>query len=337
VTKTNRFTLIATFLLGVLLYTILRFAADLNIAWDGSVLQPPPATDNTRAPTQPRIATATDLRAALDDHGIESGIESGIDSRAAIDGYADWSDARGFTGDNRLFGTPDIAPTDAFAAGNETVLIARSDAGDVAASQALAARMLFIDPFNAIEYFRRAAEQGSTFALLRIGSVLEALDAAGADAAIAGHAQRQRVADLTERGVGNSLRLTALGYVMTAIRDGGAPIVDHTLLTWLDRLIDESDNDELVAVCEWSERTLVDIAKGRVRWGKPAITTVAPPVFFAIPNLAERLPCVQTAYPIETLLDLANCSVTEVRNAADEALDLYICSLEQEISGGPIG
>ena len=31
-TKTNRFTLIATILLGILLYTVLRFAHDLNLA-----------------------------------------------------------------------------------------------------------------------------------------------------------------------------------------------------------------------------------------------------------------------------------------------------------------
>jgi hypothetical protein len=290
VTKTNRFTLIATILLGILLFTILRFAHDLNVAWDGSKLKPPPATDDTRVSTWPRVATTADLHAFLD----QQGAENGIDSTAILNGYAEWSDARGFTGRNRLFGTADTAPSDALTANDEDVLRARSNTGDAAASQALAARVLFVDLFDAIDHFRRAAEQGSTFALLRIGSLLEALDATETDNEMADPAQRQRVADLTEHGVDNSLRLTALGYVVAAIRDGGAPVVDRALLTQLDRLHDETTNDEWVAVCEWSERTLLNIARARIRWGKPAVVTVAPPIFFSVPDLADRLPCGRT-------------------------------------------
>lgn len=320
-TKTNRFTLIATILLGILLFTILRFARDLNVAWDGSKLKPPPATGDTRAPTRPRIATMTDLRAFLDQHGAENG----IDSTEILDSYAEWSVARGFTGRHRLFGVADTAAPDAFTASDEAVLRARSDAGDAAASQALAAQILFVDLFDAIDLFRRAAEQGSTFALLRIGSLFAALDATGTGNEIADPAQRQRVVDLTEQGVGNSLRLTALGYILVAIRDGGAPVVDHALLTWLDRLHNEPTNDEWVAVCGWSERTLLDIAKARIRWGKPAVVTIAPPIFFSVPDLANRLPCGRTTFPIDNLMDLTRCSKTPVRNADNEVLDLHLC------------
>jgi len=321
VTKTNRFTLIATILLGILLFTILRFAHDLNVAWDGSKLKPPPATDATRASTRLRISTTTDLRDFLD----RQGAGNGIDATAILDDYADWSDARGFTGRNRLFGTADTAPSDVFTANDEDVLRTRSDAGDAAASQALAEHILFVDLYSAIELFRRAAEQGSTFALLRIGSLLEALDATGTGYEIADPAQRQRVVDLTEQGVGNSLRLTALGYVVAAIRDGGAPVVDGALLMQLDRFHDETTSDEWAAVCEWSERTLLDIAKTRIRWGKPAVVTVAPPIFFSVPDLDDRLPCGRTAYPIDNLMDLTHCTITPVRNADDEALDLHLC------------
>jgi len=321
VTKTNRFTLIATILLGILLFTILRFAHDLNVAWDGGKLKPPPATDDTRASTRPRIATTTDLHAFLD----QQGAENGIDSTAILNDFAKWSDARGFTGRNRLFGTADTVPSGALTANDDDVLRMRSDAGDAAASQALAERILFVDLYGAIELFRRAAEQGSTFALLRIGALLEALDATGTGYEIADPAQRQRVVDLTEQGVGNSLRLTALGYILVAIRDGGAPVVDGPQLTQLDRFHDETTNDEWVAVCEWSENTLLNIARARIRWGKPAVVTVAPPIFFSVPDLADRLPCSRTAYPIDNLMDLTHCTITPVRNADDEALDLYLC------------
>lgn len=323
-TKTNRFTLIATVLLGVLLYTILRFADDLNVAWDGSELEPLPETNNTHQSAQPRIATAMDLRTVLDKRRAEDS----IDSAAALDGYSDWSEARGFVGSNRIFSPSEVAPSDRFADMDQAGLIARSEAGDALASQTLAARILFDDPFSAIDLFRRAAEQGSTFALLRIGSLLEALNTVAARNAEANPDQQQRFSDLAKQGVRGSLRLTALGYVVTAIRDGGAPIVDHTLLSWLDRLEAGTTNNELVAACEWSEKTMLDIAGRRIRAGKSPVTTQAPPVFMAIPDLADLLPCARTSYPIENLLELDHCAVTPVRNAMDEDMDLYICRID---------
>jgi len=324
VTKTNRFTLIATILLGVLLYTIIRFAEDLNVAWDGGELKTPPAinptVDNGQTPELPRIATTTDLRVILDRQA-----HTGIDASAMIAGYDAWSDARGFTGHNRLFAATDSDQSAAVPNVDTAGLRTLSDAGDAAASQALAANRVFNDLFGAIELYRLAAEQGSTFALLRIGSVLAALDTAGAGHDAADPEQRRRIAVLAEQGVDNSLRLTALGYVLTAIRDGGAPTIDYPLLAWLDRLQESTTADERAAVCAWSERTLLDIARARARLQKPAITTEPPPVFFAVPDLEDRLPCNRTAYPIENLLDLTRCTMTPVRNAEDEALDLYLC------------
>jgi len=317
VNKTNRFTLIATVLLGVLLYMILRYARDLNIAWDGAELTPPPAIDNSQIPAQPRIATTADLSDFLN--------AGGRVTETLLNHYADWSAAHGFTGKNRLFGAPDIAASGHYTNLAESELVARSATGDELASQVLATRRLFTDPFSAIEYFRRAAGQGSTFALLRIADLLEALDAAETGRATTHSGQSDRLRTLVKHGVGNSLKLTALGYLVTAMRDGGPPVIDPGVLAGLDRLRKGTTGDQRVAVCEWSERMLLEIAKDRVRWGKPAITTVPPPVFFAPPDLADRLPCRRTAYPIDFPMDLARCTVTDVRNGEDAALDLYLC------------
>ncbi len=321
-TKTNRSTLIATFLLGVLLYTILRFAADLNIMSDGRGREPPPATDDPGATAVPRITTAADLRAVLDT--ILAGQDGG-DAAAILDSYTRWSDARGFSGDRRLFGAGKMAPTDATVPIDETELQTRSRAGDALASQALAARRLFDDPLSSLELLHTAAEQGSTFALLRIASLLEALNTAGIDAEMSAAARDQRAIRLTNLGFGDDLGIGALGYLLTAARDGGPPIIDGAMLAWLDRLTVATTSDQRVTVCEWSERKLLDIAGRRARRGKPAITTAPPAVFIAIPDLADRLPCSQTQSPVENLIDLTNCSVTEVRNGADEPRDLYLC------------
>lgn len=297
-TKTNRFTLIATILLGILLFTILRFADDLNVAWNGKILEPRPASGDASESQPPQIRDNADLRKLLT-------TVAGIDSAAVLDGYTVWSQNRGFTGTSRLFGTKKPTAPEAFAAMEDSELEVRSASGDARASQTLAARTVFTDPLNALALFHRAAEQGSTNALLRIAFVLEALDAAGSE---------------------NESADSALGYAIAAVRDGGSPVVDHALLAWLDRLAAAASRDELANACEWSERTLLEIAGRRARWGAPPITTAPPPVFFAVPDLAGRLPCKRTGHPIENLLDLADCAVTPVRNAEDEELDLYICT-----------
>ena len=67
--------------------------------------------------------------------------------------------------------------------------------------------------------------------------------------------------------------------------------------------------------------------------GEPAVTTQPPPVFFTIPDLTNRLPCNKSSFPIENLLDLTRCTTTPVRNAEDEALDLYLCLSDSKTKG----
>lgn len=381
-TRTSRFTLIATVLLGVLLYTITRFAADLNIAWDGSAIAPPPdVEDATAAP----IADAANLRAVL--NALD------IDPATVLDSWAAWSDARGFVPPNRLFGIPDPvdpvaskpatsnfrpanpapanieasdpAPSDSLpadrgaadpvasgprpsvpeasdtgsaiprgsadnAAINEAELLARSTAGDAEASQALAARAAFTAPFEAIEYYRLAAEQGSTFALLRLASLFEALDTVAQSGVAVSPDYVRRVAALTGSATGNDLRRMAFTHLLAAIRDGGPPIVDPALLAWVRRLDEQVTADQRTAVCAQSARLLMEIAGRRVRMGRPPVVTEAPPIFFTARQWADRQLCGRTADPIESLMDLSHCTVTGFRTTANEPLDLYICAVNAE-------
>jgi len=377
-TRTSRFTLIATVLLGVLLYTITRFAADLNVAWDGSAIAPPaPAADDASAPP---IADAANLRFVLN--------ALGIDPATALDGWATWSDARGFMPPNRLFGIPDpvasassnsrpatAAPanvdvadptpsaplsaargaTDPVAPGprpavpeasnpenpgagvpdpgesadnatiDEAELLARSAAGNAAASQELAARAAFTAPFAAIDYYRLAADQGSTFALLRLASLFEALATVTQSGVAVDPDYARRIAALTGSAAGNDLRRIAFAHLLAAIRDGGPPIIDPALLAWLRRLDEQVTATERTSVCAQSARLLMDIARRRARMGRPPVATEAPPIFFTAPEWADRQLCARTADPIESLMDLSHCTVTGFRSAENEPLDLYVC------------
>lgn len=330
-TKTSRFTLIATVLLGILLYTITRFAGDLNVAWDGSVIEPAPP--DTEAPIALPIADAAGVRAVLE--------ALDIDTVAALDGWAAWSDARGFVPPNRLYGIPDPALVASGSSGrrdpaslstdpatiDEAELLARSAAGDAAATQALAARAASTAPFKAIDYYRLAADQGSTFALLRLASLFEALDTVARSGATADPEYARRIAALTGPAPGTDLRQMAFAHLLAAVRDGGPPTVDPSLLAWLRRLDDQVSEPQRHAACGQSARLLMAIAGRRARMGRPPVVTEAPPVFFTAPEWADQQICAQTADPIENLMDLSDCTVTGFRSAANEPLDLYICAV----------
>lgn len=338
--RTSRFTLIATVLLGVLLYTITRFAEDLNVAWDGSVIEPPPIeTDASIDLPMADAAGVSSVLTALD-----------IDPVAARDGWAAWSDARGFAPPNRLHGIPDPvssgpgpsdpAPSDPGDASrrdsasrgagpattDEAELLALSQAGDAAATQALAARVALRAPFEAIDYYRLAADQGSTFALLRLASLFEALDTVARSGTTTDPAHARRLAALADSAPGNSLRLMAFTHLLAAVRDGGPPIVDPSLLAWLRRLDEQASDTQRSAACGQSARLLMDIAGRRARSGRPPVVTEAPPIFFTAPGWAEQQICAQTADPIESLMDLSDCIVTRFRSDANEPLDLHICT-----------
>lgn len=330
--KTNIFTLIATILLGALLYTISRFTGSLPEAppatsiRESAALSPPASADPPGfrdSPGElPRVSSNAELLAYLN--------AQGIDGQQAIADSAIWLQERGFFATNTLLGiTEEKAPGTALASMDDERLQTIAEAGNSGASQALAARVLFTDPFTALDLYRTAAGQGSVYAILQTGALLESLHDLALDEFVADPAYLRKLSDLRSGSTNQNPKFAAFSHAVAAARDGGVPIIDTEMLQWIKRLSSGFSASEQQSACERSAQLFLEFGSERRRNGLQPISTDPPEVFLSIPELEAQLPCKTTQYPIIQLLDLSSCSRTLVQDGRGERMELNICKNEQ--------
>jgi hypothetical protein len=252
--------------------------------------------------------------------------ERGIDGRDAITDSADWFQKRGFFSVNPLLGiTENEAPDTLFQSMNDDTLRKMAETGNAGASQTLASRALFTDPFRALELYRAAAGQGSVYAIIQIGALLESLADMSLDAFVSGPDYLKQLSDLRNSKANESSKIPALSHALAAARDGGLAFLDAEMLKWMQRLANELSELERQSACERSSRLFLEISAQRRREGLQPIATDPPPLFLSIPELQKRLPCQTTGYPIIQLLDVAECSHTLIMDEHGERMNLNIC------------
>jgi len=308
--KTNVFTLIATALLGVLLYVILQLAHDLKNA---SVIEAtqPIARNNG-------ISTSADLLGFLE--------RKGIDSEQAIASSAGWFQDRGFPGNHGLLGiTGQNGSTDQYADLDDAVLESLSAKGDMAATQTLASHRISIDPFAAMELYATAAAQGSTYAIMQMGSLRETFANMELDRYRADPGYLEKIGHLRGDDSNQTLQLEAFAYAMAAVRDGGPPVIDHDLLTWLQRMAEAIPPSLRESACERSQQVFLEFSAARRARNLAPITRDPPAIFISIPGLADQVPCGETSHPALSLLDLSNCEIYAIEMFMGNAMDLYSC------------
>jgi len=308
--KTNVFTLIATALLGVLLYVILQLARDLRNAPGIEATQPLAGTHG--------IFTYADLLEFLEREGIDAE-RSMADSR-------DWFQDRGFPGNHGLLGiTGPNGSIDEYADLSDAALESSSAIGDMTATQTLAAHRMSIDPFAAMELYATAAGQGSTYAVLQIGSLRETFANMALDRYQADPGYLEKVGRLRGDDSSRTLQMEAFAYAMAAVRDGGPPVIDHDLLTWLQRMEETIPPPLRESACELSEQIFLEISGERRSGNLAPITRHPPAIFISIPNLAGQVPCRETDHPVLSLLDLSGCETYPIEVFQGSVMDLYSC------------
>jgi hypothetical protein len=315
--KTGVHTLIATGLLGVLLFVILQFARDMQtriVEEPGSAPKP----GFIRESRLPRITTEDELLAFLGTRDI--------DPARAVRASLEWQKSHGFLGRHELFGvTEENSPDRAYESLADDALASMSEQGDLGATQALASGMSPVDPVAAMALYELAASQGSIYALLQIGSLRETFADMAFEKIRADAAFLEKLGQLTLEEPNLTLHMSAFAYAMAAVRQGGVAVVNLDLLAWIQRMAGQLTPDREAAACAYSGRLFVEYGRARRARGLAPITTDPPAVFIGVPDLADRLPCRTTTHPVIPLLDIGNCSIDTVENALGETVDLYIC------------
>lgn len=314
--KTHVYTLIATALLGILLFLVVRIAGDMEARITADAEPIPVFIHETGLP---RIKGPAELNPFIESHDIDADI--------AIAASAEWRSAHGFLDRYELFGiTEQAAPARAYDDLDDDELAARSAQGDLGATQALAARIATTDPVAAMSLYETAAAQGSAFAMVRIGSLRDTIADMMREDIRDDTGFRARLGELDAGEPTRTMHMAAFAYVAAAIRDGGIAFVDHDLLAWTARMAESFSPEREAAACAYSAQLFVKLSVARRGQGLAPITTEAPPVFAAVPDLFQKLPCRTTPNPIIQLLDLGECSIEAVEITRGETTDLYICS-----------
>lgn len=333
--KNDRFTLIATALLGILLYAWLKFAEDLRNAptveaalglespqvakeepvREESLPEPPAATPD---PKLPRITNHADLVAFLD--------ERGLNGRLLVDQAATWYRDKGFLGAIEYLGvSSDDAPNAYYDTLDEATLKALSAGGDVGATQTLARMAMFMSPSVGLGLYQQAVSQGSIYAVIKVADTLSLF----ADARLADYASEpelfNQLLQVQKRSPGQILDTEAYATALAALGDGGPPIVDEELLAWTATLEAKAPQQALEYACRRSGEILVDNSTLRRANNVEPLSTQPPPIFIGPPGVAARMPCTATSYPIVSLMNIEQCEVERFVNSAGEESDLHIC------------
>ena len=328
--RTNISILLATALLGVLLYVVRQFGNTGLDAVTPPARAPDPraaAADSTRVIAAPETTAAElpvvdgliTLRALLD--------TVGLDADAVIDATRRWYEARGFIGANPLFGAdPESTLRNYYASLDQATLLAMSDNNELGATHELAARARLNDPFAALDLLRRASRQGSVNALLQMASLEETLaDVRPEDFAT----DRDYAKNLSRVGGRNNeanLRYRAFTSAATALRDGGAPVVDRAMLDWVDAMAGRIPAPMVRSACNQSFASFLNLSAARRSLGRSPMNLTPPPVFLAVPDLQERMPCKDTVNPIVSSIELDACAATEVLDGRGALRLLYVCT-----------
>jgi hypothetical protein len=333
VSKTNQFTIIATALLGILLYTIIRFGESLPAApMAGSVREnetsAAPATAGSDSPqivtgspqtsTQPLLTTYADLVDYLN--------AGGRDGARMLKDTALWRQDRGFFAPDELLGiTPASSPRAYYDSLDEATLKTMSDSGDAGATQTLASITALSDPFAAMTLFSKAAEQGSAYALLRLASLSESFSDLNTDGRKLGPDYLDQLLEYRGANSATSLKTSSYAHVVSAMRDGGLPVIDTELLAWQDRLEQELTDSEIASACDQSERMLFDVNVARRKQGKLRPSVSPPPVFVSPPDAGSRLPCTNAVPDNPALLDQGPCEIIPILTTNGQPANLNIC------------
>lgn len=331
--RTNVSVLIATALLGVLLFVVRQIADDAPVSELAIPVPKTPIKVESESATvstesaesqnggQPlrRIANAGDLIELLEARGLDG------DSRVAA--TAEWLQERGFNGPNPLYGVDLAASPDAyFASLDDDTLKVMSEGGDAGATLTLALRESLEDPFAATDLYTLAAAQGSSLALLQLGSQRETFSDIALDDYAADPEFRKRLNRIA-RGNPELLLTDALAYATAAVRDAGEPIVDQRLVDWLDSLGDRLPERLHGRACEQGFGTYVALSMRRRELGIAPVNFTPPPVFLTVPDLEERLPCGETNSPVVSTLDLFGCLTEPVLDASGRDALVFICGM----------
>lgn len=300
--------LLATALLGVLLWTVLGIVDEFGKI---PAERPKPA-EAEAMPDFPAINNRAELEALLDELTTATG--------ERIENYSDWMLQRGFPAGYAFWNISRPATGAAYAARDNLSLIGMAGQGDLGAMYALADRRLKDDPLDALAWYDQAIAAGSLYAMLKTADLLETI----ADPQVQSlfeSPEWARALITLERDAITPVE-TALAWSIAVVTVGGYSLLDIQHGGRLKRLAAQLDDAGVRRACETAETFVLDTAAAIRAGGGAVFSLEQPAIALTVPDPAATIPC---AGGIRPLIELDDCTAHPVLAPSGAEASLWVC------------
>jgi hypothetical protein len=295
----SRFTtsvLLATALLGVLLWVVISIVVDLANAPD-ELLAPPQETIIEIDPALPRINSQTEFIAWF--------ATLGYDFDALYSAQESWVEDRGWP-EPYAFKTPASPTSDYWEDGpDDAQLLILAGDGDLQAMQRLAVRSLMRDkdPLEALDWYDRAIVSGSIFAMLAVADLTLTLTDPALDEFRAQAEWQAAVEQLRNESPPPKER--ALAWSLAAVIMGGYGLMGTTLTQRIDMYSMELDTAGIERACVTAQDYVLEVAATRRAQGNAVFSFDPPPFSITHIDPVSIIPC---EAPMEPLISMEGCA-----------------------------
>ena len=304
--------LLATGLLGVLLWVVISIARDWGrlpaapLPLPAEIVEPDPAL--------PRLMTRTDLRNWLTEEGYPADI--------LIEGYRDWLTERGYPEYPVLL---DSASSDTIAAAyadmDDADLVLLAGQGDSIAALLLGETTLETDPVAALDWFDQASVNGSVFGMIRTADLLATLSSLESAEFVSASSWQEA---LEQRNAGGPpLGERALAWALAAVIVGGYAVLDPSHAERINSLTAELDKAAVARACALAQDYVLTTATARRAQGGMVFSTQAPPLALSAANPAAVLSC---DVPLIPLVSLDACLQRDFVGPGTRLMTAWLCT-----------
>jgi hypothetical protein len=318
----SRFTvsiLLATALLGVLVWIVLSMARDLVRAPDVPLPMPTEEQEQEFDPALPRLFNYRDLQLWLSNRGLSEKLPS-YNRR--------WLQERGGFPASKLPLLPPIdqdplyAPSLDLSELDDATLLDYAGMGIAAAMHELGDRSIKTDPLAALEWYDQAIVSGSLYAMVRTADLLTTLSDPAISELIADPVWQDALDQI--RNISPTPRERALAWSIALVTVSGYVVMSSEHAERIARLTAQLDAAEIERACDTAQEYVLETAGARRARGEQVFSMDAPPFALSVADPASLIPC---DVPVPPLITLEQCDSSDFVGPGPKLMTAWVCPL----------
>jgi len=303
--------LLATALLGVLLWVVISIVAELSNP-SPPPKKPPQTLQKGPDPSLPRLSNEAELADWLRGEGAEAA--------ALITNFRDWRGARGYPSNTDLLTGYAETEDSLLSSEPDATLLVLAGRGNTAALHLLAERSITSDPVAALDWYDQAIVNGSVYAMLRVSDLLATLG----DPALAQFKSdarwQQALAEINTATPPPIIR--SLAWAIAAVQVGGYGVLDQRLAQRITQLNQSLNVSDKIKACETAQEYVLNTASVRRAQGGAVFSMERSQFAVSVAMPEEIVGC---DVPVPPLVDMSRCERADFVASEEQLMHAWLC------------